>query len=106
MKNKKEIRDPYLIRETIFNRIMSFTRKVLYFILRLDRHKNYDKKANNRGYIPLLSYNYTKKTYRFNCYCFSCPCNSDGLCMTQFQSIPLYSLHEFDGDNILRNFCG
>jgi hypothetical protein len=103
---KKEIKNPYLIREKIFNKIMVSIRKCLYFLLRLDRHKDYESDKNKDGFFPLLSYNSKLKTYRFNCYCFSCPCNSKGLCVTEFSQLPTNILHEFDGDNIIKNFCG
>jgi len=96
----------YRIREEIFNKIMFKIRKILYFVLRLDKHKKYKKDKDIRGFIPVLSYNPKTKYYRFNCYCFSCPCNFKGLCSTHFTKIPIECLHEFDGDNIIKNYCG
>ena len=32
--------------------------------------------------------------------------NRNGICLTGFPKLPLILLHEFDGDNILRNGCG
>lgn len=96
----------YRTRENIFNKIMVLTRKTLYFILGLDRHKKFVKELSNEGYIPIMSYNPKLKKYRFNCYCRACPVNKDGLCSTMFYKIPLECLHEFDGDNIIKNYCG
>jgi len=97
----------YMLRETIFNKIMVTTRKILYFLLKLDKHKKFKKfYIDKKNYIPLLSYNIKEKHYRFNCYCFSCPCNIKGLCATKFGSIPRHLMHEFDGDNIIKNLCG
>lgn len=96
----------YKIRESIFNKIMVRVRRFLYFIFRLDIHKKYNTYKNKEGYIPVMSYNPEKKAYRYNCYCFTCPCNSEGLCVTEHSSIPLHLLHEFDGDNIIHNYCG
>lgn len=81
-------------------------RRILYFLLKLDIHKKYIADKNTSGYIPVLSFHPKSKYYRFNCYCFDCPCNSNGLCSTKFQKIPIECLHEFDGDNILKNYCG
>ena len=83
-------------------------RKLLYIILRLDKHKKFKPYKNDKNFIPLLSVNPETTTYRFNCYCFDCPVNEDGLCRTTFDKIPLnsYVIHEFDGDNIIRNYCG
>lgn len=81
-------------------------RKILYFVLKLDIHKKYEADKDIQGFIPLLSYNPKTKFYRFNCYCRTCPCNFKGLCSTHFYSIPYVLLHEFDGDNIIKNFCG
>ena len=96
----------YRTREDIFNKIMTFMRKILYFILHLDEHKKYQKDENNEGFISVLSYNPKTKYYRFNCYCLTCPCNSEGLCSTHFPEIPHQMMHAFDGDNIIRNYCG
>jgi hypothetical protein len=85
---------------------MVFIRKFLYVILKLDKHKKFEADTDNRGFIPLLSYNPKTKYYRFNCYCDTCPCNGKGLCSTHFPKIPIEMLHEFDGDNIIKNFCG
>lgn len=99
----------YYIRENIFNKIMIFIRHFLYFLLKLDIHKKFEKFNffnDNEKYISLLSYNVKNKYYRFNCYCYECPVNNDGLCRTKFFSLPFHNLHEFDNDNIIRNFCG
>lgn len=96
----------YQIREDIFNRVIIIFRKILYFIFRLDKHKKYTKNLNNESYIPVLSFSTNLKKYRFNCYCFECPANNKGLCSTEFLKIPIEILHEFDGDNIIKNYCG
>ncbi len=96
----------YEYREKIFNFIMVQIRKYLYLLLKLDIHRKYEKNTDITGYFPVLSYNLNKKTYRFNCYCFDCPCNFNGLCSTRFYKIPINCLHEFDGDNIVKNYCG
>ena len=96
----------YKTRENIFNRIMIKTRKFLYFLLKLDIHKKYKKYSNKDSYFPVMSYSLKDKKYRFNCYCFECPANSEGLCVSRFYKIPIETLHEFDGDNIIKNYCG
>lgn len=98
----------YKIRENIFNMIMVRIRKILYFIFRLNIHRKFIPFQSDDNYISLLSYSIDKKYYRFNCYCLECPVNENGLCRTTFSKIPLnsYLIHEFDGDNIIRNYCG
>jgi len=103
---KKEIRSTYIEREELFNKIMSSIRNELYNILKLDKHKKFKKYANNKGYIPLLSFHPRKKLYRFHCYVEDCPCNQRGLCLSEHRIIPKHSLHEFDGDNIIKQYCG
>ncbi len=107
--NNKEINQielSYKEREEIFNKIITNIRNILYDTLNLDKHKKYIKNLNNEGYIPLLSFSQEQKKYRFNCYCFTCPANNKGLCSTEFFKIPMEALHEFDGDNIVKNYCG
>ena len=103
----------YITRERIFNFIIVAISKVLYIILKLNIHKKYESyyfdKSNSlikNAYMPVLSYSPINGTYRFNCYCFDCPCNQDGLCMSEFTKIPHHLMHEFDGDNCIKNFCG
>ena len=96
----------YRIREEIFNKIMVNVRKLLYFLLRLNIHKNLHAYQNSEGYFPVMCYSNKDEKYRFNCYCLTCPCNIDGLCATKFFKIPFEALHEFDGDNIIKNYCG
>ena len=96
----------YREREKYFNEAMTNIRNQLYDILKLNKHKKFDSYLSNDGFIPLLSINPKNKQYRFNCYCFDCPCNKDGLCVSCFNYIPKDILHEFDGDNIVKNFCG
>lgn len=96
----------YREREKYFNQCMTNIRNYLYQKMKLDKHRKYKNHISNDGYIPILSVNPKTKEYRFNCYCFDCPCNKDGLCVTKFISIPKNNFHEFDGDNIIKNFCG
>ena len=96
----------YRLREGIFNFIMVRVRRILYLTLHLNKHKKYEKDIDKEGFIPILSYNPKMKYYRFNCYCFDCPCNFEGLCSTHFNKIPIECLHEFDGDNVIKNYCG
>jgi len=44
--------------------------------------------------------------YRFACYCRSCPCNDNGKCATRYTRLPISQLHEWDGDNIIKAWCG
>jgi len=96
----------YRIREEIFNKIMVNVRKLLYFLLRLDIHKKFCNYETKEGYFPVMSYSIKENKYRFNCYCFTCPCNFEGLCSSKFFKIPFEAMHEFDGDNIIKNYCG
>jgi len=99
----------YRERENIFNSIMKAMREMLYDELNLDEHRKFREFKDKSGYIPVLSVNPETKIYRFNCYCFECPNNQEGLCRTEFSKLPLnntYILHEFDNDNIVRNYCG
>jgi len=96
----------YNKREEIFNNIMIKMRYILYYILKLDKHKRFKSYISNEGYIPVMSVNPKTKQYRFNCYCFDCPCNKDSLCVTAFNKIPKDLIHEFDDDNIIKNLCG
>ena len=61
--------------------------------------------------IPLLYYDPKQKAYRFGCTCLKCPCNAGGVCgagnhQTLKSLFELDKIHEFDGDNILRQVCG
>jgi len=96
----------YKEREEIFNQIMVKLRSSLYDILKLDKHKKFVCHSDKDGYIPLLSFHPKKKLYRFHCYVSDCPCNQDGLCCTEHRMIPLHLIHEFDGDNIIKQYCG
>ena len=96
----------YREREKYFNESITNIRNYLYEKMNLDKHKKFEKNKDNNGYIPILSFNPHKKTYRFNCYCFDCPCNSDGLCSSEHIVFPVDIMHPFDGDNIVKQFCG
>lgn len=58
--------------------------------------------------IPVLFYDKNKKGYRAGCTVIDCPFNENGVCRTvalildQVKTI----LHEFDGDNIVHQWCG
>lgn len=104
--NYKNNNMEYREREKYFNETITTIRNQLYDLLKLDKHKKFENHVSNDGFIPVLSVNPKTNQYRFNCYCFDCPCNKDGLCVTCFNKIPKERLHEFDGDNIVQNFCG
>jgi hypothetical protein len=59
--------------------------------------------------IPLLYWDPEKDAYRFGCTCLKCPCNLGGVCGSVNQP-PLkdwfFLMHEFDGDNIIKQVCG
>lgn len=96
----------YRRREDFFNRVMVSVRGFLYWFLCLDAHKKFSSVLDNEGYVPLLVWSPERRHYRFACYCRECPANRKGLCCTPFSKIPVAQLHEFDGDNIVKNYCG
>lgn len=96
----------YRTREEIFNKIMSYVRRFLYIVLKLDIHRRLRPWTNNNGFVTLLSYHLSTKKYRFHCYCVDCPNNANGICSTRFTWLPLREMHEFDGDNVIKNYCG
>lgn len=96
----------YKQREEIFNKLMVAIRKTLYEALNLDAHKNFYKYLDKNEYVPVLSVNPKTNTYLFHCYCSDCPCNKDGICCTEHAKLPINLLHEFDGDNIIKQYCG
>ena len=61
----------------------------------------------HRDFIPLLYWDRKKKLYRFGCTVIECPCNNGmGICGSPHTRIPKQLLHEFDGDNIIKQVCG
>lgn len=96
----------YEIREQMFNTIMTLVRRSLYFILHLDKHKKYEPHLIDGEYIPLIEYNIEYDRYRFRCYCFDCPCNVNGYCDMEPTKLLQVQLHEFDGDNCIKQWCG
>jgi hypothetical protein len=61
----------------------------------------------HRDFIPLLFWDKKNKVYKFGCTVIECPCNGGtGICSSPHINIPLNLLHEFDGDNIIKQVCG
>ena len=61
--------------------------------------------------IILLAYDNQGKTYRYGCSVKDCPCNlQNGWCSKKTpkiaQDLILARLHEYDGDNCVKQFCG
>lgn len=57
--------------------------------------------------IPLLFWDKEEKVYHFACTVNSCPCNNGlGVCGAKHIKLPLNMIHEFDGDNIIKQVCG
>lgn len=61
--------------------------------------------------IPLLFWDPEKKAYRFGCTCLGCPCNAGGICGAETHDsletlFERNAIHEFDGDNIIKQVCG
>lgn len=61
-----------------------------------------------KNLIPLLFWDKENKVYHFGCNVISCPCNNGlGICGIKHIKLPNYLfLHEFDGDNIIKQICG
>jgi hypothetical protein len=66
------------------------------------------KEIESAELIPLLYYDVKNKCYRAGCTVHGCPCNHNGVCSTRILSIDYVKniLHEFDGDNIVQQYCG
>lgn len=64
------------------------------------------KKTHNL--IPVLFYDKEKRGYRAGCTVLQCPYNENGVCitLTLFLEHLKTILHEFDGDNIVQQWCG
>lgn len=56
--------------------------------------------------FPLILWDKDNECYVFGCTVKGCPCNNNGLCATRHKNLPKGLLHEFDGDNIIRQLCG
>lgn len=61
--------------------------------------------------ITLLVYDTKTKLYRYGCSVKSCPCNlQNGWCSKATPEIAkdliVARLHEYDGDNCVKQFCG
>ena len=56
--------------------------------------------------FPLVYWDKENKQYLFGCTVHGCPCNQGGVCTTKHVTLPIHSLHEFDGDNIIQQHCG
>jgi len=65
-----------------------------------------DPQIRFEGLIPLLYYDSEKKRYLFGCTVKKCPCDRNGICVTEHFSLKFASFHEFDGDNIVTQRCG
>ena len=54
-----------------------------------------------------IIYDRQKKLYYFGCNVDGCPCNTgQGYCSKALTSIMDARLHDFDGDNCIKQFCG
>ena len=64
--------------------------------------------------VILMAYDPKTKLYRFGCNVKDCPCNlGNGWCSKscialdkKWLEMMLYKLHEYDGDNCIKQFCG
>lgn len=58
--------------------------------------------------IPVLYYDVANKCYRAGCTVIGCPFNFNGVCSTRILKLDFLKpiLHEFDGDNVVQQFCG
>lgn len=68
-------------------------------------------KEKREKLIPLLYWDSIAKLYRFGCTCLKCPCNTGGVCGAgNHETLKLLfergAIHEFDGDNIIKQVCG
>ena len=74
-----------------------------------------DIKLRERGatHIPsedlmiLLAYDRKTELYRFGCNVKECPCNmQNGWCSKALPFLDKNMLHEYDGDNAVKQWCG
>lgn len=56
--------------------------------------------------LPLIYWDKREGAYRFGCTVRECPANIDGICCTPALSFDMMELHEFDGDNCVKQVCG
>ena len=63
---------------------------------------------NRHEIIPILFYDKNKKGYRAGCTVLLCPNNENGICRTVILFLEDLKriFHEFDGDNIVQQWCG
>jgi len=57
--------------------------------------------------VVLLAYDKTTKLYRYGCSVADCPCNlQNGWCSKGTPFLEKNVLHEYDGDNAVKQWCG
>lgn len=57
--------------------------------------------------VVLLAYDRKTKLYRFGCSVKECPCNlQNGWCSKALPFLDKNMLHEYDGDNAVKQWCG
>lgn len=66
-------------------------------------YKQAPKETDNL--LPIIYWDKEIEMYRFGCTVRECPANKEGVCCTPRNSI-LFDVHEFDGDNCIKQFCG
>ncbi|VVB51811.1 Uncharacterised protein [uncultured archaeon] len=66
------------------------------------------KLKHTHNLIPVLFYDRERKGYRAGCTVAECPWNENGVCVTVTLNLAFLKniLHEFDGDNIVKQACG
>ena len=57
--------------------------------------------------VTLLVYDQITKLYRYGCSVIDCPCNlGNGWCSKATPFLDKAMLHEYDGDNAVKQWCG
>lgn len=57
--------------------------------------------------VTLLVYDSERKLYRYGCSVKECPCNlQNGWCSKATPFLDKNMLHEYDGDNAVKQWCG
>lgn len=57
--------------------------------------------------IILLAYDRKTELYRYGCSVRDCPCNlQNGWCSKGTPSLDKTMLHDYDGDNVVKQWCG
>lgn len=57
--------------------------------------------------VVLLAYDKKRKVYRYGCSVTGCPCNTKaGWCSKASPFLDKRMLHEYDGDNAIKQWCG